>query len=158
MWFWSSFQGLEMKGRKPIKELVNLRPGKDRGHKLYTLMPLTASKIQSLKICVTIYFSKMYTIITSSALTSTLWGQQRNGSSPPYFRQGSWHREGKHALWKWRSPDDSEVSAGTSSPFSSVLVCTDHTTGWILILHSLGQTWTPTHSQCWSVTSRSNLK
>lgn len=32
----------------------------------------------------------MYTIITPSALTSTLWGQQRNGSSPPYFRWGSW--------------------------------------------------------------------
>ena len=147
-----------MKGRKPTKELVNLRPGKDRGHKLYTLMPLTAYKIQSLKIYVTIYFLKMYTIITSSPLTSTLWGQQRNGSSPPYFRWGSWHREGKYALWKWRSLDDSKVSAGTSSPFSSVSVSTDHATGRILILYSLGQTWTSTYSQCRNVTSKPNSK
>lgn len=144
-----------MKGRKPTEELVNLRLGKDRGHKLYTLMPLTAYKIQSLKIYVTIYFSKMYTLITSSPLTSTLWGQQRNGSSP-YFRWGSWHGEGKYALWEWRSLDDSKVSAGMSSPFSSVSVSTDHTTGWILILYSLGQTWTSTYSQCRNVTSKPN--
>lgn len=129
-----------MKGRKkPTNELVNPRPGKDRGHKLYTMIPLTASRIQPLMRCChaclcNIYFSKMFTVIMSSALPSTLWGKQRNCYSPPYFRWGNWYAVCKYTLWKWRSQDDSRVLEGTSGPFSTVPGSTVHTTGrsWFL--------------------------